>query len=254
SFLVTDHSSGIGGDFDFPMGGVKYSTRGATTAVFDGRISNNTFTDVTNADGGVGNVTLDMDQGVIQVLVDGNTFHAPGNAAWFVRADGTSGFDLLFDNNIYQRDAFPCTTDPSCGGGYFGPGLFNRTQAQNGAVLDVTYRDEAFAQHDTVFDPGNTVEVQALNVGGGGTVCASFTGNSSPHGYALEESAGDLNLFDGLSAVTGTCPTANCVTVLDDNMNTGGAGNPAADPPTVSVFGTIDIVSSACSLPSGGIF
>ena len=254
SFLVTDHSSGIGGDFDFPMGGVKYSTRGATTAVFDGRISNNTFTDVTNADGGVGNVTLDMDQGVIQVLVDGNTFHAPGNAAWFVRADGTSSFDLLFDNNIYQRDAFPCTTDPSCGGGFFGPGLFNRTQAQNGAVLDVTYRDEAFAQHDTGFDPGNTVEVQALNVGGGGTVCASFTGNSAPHGYALEESAGDLNLFDGLSAVTGTCPTANCVTVLDDNMNTGGGGNPAADPPTVSVFGTVDIVSPACSLPSGTIF
>jgi len=253
-FLVTDHSSGIGGDFDFPMGGVKYSTRGATNAVFNGRISNNTFTDVTNADGGVGNVTLDMDLGEIQVLVDGNTFHAPGNAAWFVRADGTSSFDLLFENNIYQRDMFPCTTDPSCGGGYFGPGLYNRTQAQNGAVLDVTYRDEAFAQHDTFFDPGNTVEVQALNVGGGGTVCASFTGNSSPHGYALEESAGDLNLFAGASAVTGTCPTANCVTVLDDNMNTGGGGNPAADPPTVSVFGTIDIVSSACSLPSGGIF
>src|SRR6056297_1049460 len=194
SFLVTDHSSGIGGDFDFPMGGVKYSTRGATTAVFDGRISNNTFTDVTNADGGNGNVTLDMDQGVVQVLVDGNTFHAPGNAAWFVRADATSSFDLEFETNTYERDNFPCTTDPSCGGGYLGPGLFNRVQVQNGGILDVTFNNEDLAEHDITFDPGNTVEVQVLNVGGGGTACAAFNNNTSPHGYALEESAGNLNL------------------------------------------------------------
>jgi len=49
TFETNDFSSGFNGDIDFPMSGVKYITRGADTASFDGLVANNTFTLVGNA-------------------------------------------------------------------------------------------------------------------------------------------------------------------------------------------------------------
>ena len=269
SFVVNDHSSGIGGDFDFPQGGVKYSTRGEDAATFDGIIADNTFDQVTNADGGVGQVTLDLEDGTHQVRVEGNTFDTPGNAAWFVRGDSSVSSKVHFLDNNYIRGFFTCP-DTSCGGGYFGPGLLNTAQIQNGADMDLVIDGDDFALHDVGFDPGNTVKAEIVNVGGGGTMCVHFTNTTSPHGYRLRENAGTLELQGSGATTSGSCAAdggshlvndaapATCRTVLSQNSSTGGAGVAGADPPDVDVLiNTVDILdptTSACLLPSGGIF
>ena len=97
TFESNDHSSGVfcnpgcaSADFDFPQAGVLLISRGTTTATFDAIVDNNLFDEATNASGGVGQLTLDMAQSVWQALVTNNTFRIPGNAPWFVRADGTT--------------------------------------------------------------------------------------------------------------------------------------------------------------------
>ena len=261
TFETNDFSSGIGGDIDFPMSGVKYSTRGADSATFDGIVSFNVFTRVANADGGTGQLTLDMEDGDSQIRVDNNTFDRPFNAPWFVRADSSQSAAILFQNNTYIAGQYPCT-DPSCDDGvpppgFPGPGLKSDVVAQNAAIIDIRIDQEDFAPHDTVFDPGNTVEAKVLNVGGGSTMCIHLTNNTSPDGYALEQFAGTLNLQRGVSGETGGCTggaPANCITVVDDNGNTGGNGNSATDPPDVDVIGTVNNVVTACDQPTGGIF
>jgi GEVED domain/Bacterial Ig domain len=270
TFVVDDHSSGFGGDFDFPMGGVQYITRGEDSGGLDGIITRNYFDEITNAAGGVGQVTLDLEDGSHQVRVDHNTFDTPGNAPWFVRADSAVSARVLLDSNTYIQGFFNCP-DPSCGGGYFGPGLRSLAQAQNAADLDLTIQNEAFAPHDVGFDPGNTTEMHALNAGGGSSVCLHLANNTSPHGYGLREEAGTLVLQGSSTTTSGSCASeggstpntappadpnpATCITVADENGNTGGAGNAANDPPDVDViFGTIDITATACLQPAGGIF
>ncbi len=253
---VDDHSSGVGGDFDFPQGGMSFISRGNMTADWDVIVSRNTFDEITNADGGVGQLTFDMDGGAWQTRVDNNIFDTPGNAPWFVRADGNDSAHFQFMDNSYIRGFFTCP-DPSCGGGYFGPGLRSLIQVQNGGNIDFTMDGDDLAEHDVGFDPGQTMEAQVINVGGGGNMCLHLLNNTSPHGYSLEEETGSLSLFQGASGVVGSCSggaPANCTSVVDDNGNTGGGGNPATDPPFVNVIGTISITGTACTLPSGGIF
>jgi hypothetical protein len=268
-FTVDDHSSGIGGDFDFPQGGVLLASLGTDTLTFDAVVDGNDFDEITNASGGVGQLTLAMQNGAWQVLVEDNTFDTPGNAPWFVRADSTTSARVLFRNNLGIKGAF-CSPDPAAAGGgcnlgagqlcpgaagYCGPGLRSLSDVQNGAVLDMTVLGDLFAEHDAGFDPGQTYEARVLNTGGGGTLCLDLQNNQAPDGYSLEEFAGDFNLVG-----SGTCPVGSpspsCQTLLGNRGNRGGANVATTNPPfvNVEVGSTIDVVAGACQQPAGGIF
>lgn len=256
AFTVDDHSSPAGFDFFFPMGGVLARSLAAAGSSMNVLALGNTFTEVTNASGGVGQLTVSAEGGQFQARVQGNTFVRPGNAPWFIRAAENAAGRIELGANTVVGGFFSCP-DPSCGGGYNAPGLRAIADVQRGGLLHLTLDGDHFAQHDTAFDPGNTVEIQANNVGAPSTVCAALRNNQSADGYALEQQAGTFNLYRWLSGATGTCTSgapANCTTVLADNSNTGGAGNPLTTPPVVSVAGTITLSSVACQLPSGGIF
>jgi hypothetical protein len=251
-FAVNDHSSGIGGDFDFPQGGVLVMSRGTDAASFDVVIDGNYFDEITNASGGVGQVSYDMQNGNWQVLMEDNTFDTPGNAPWFLRADSTAAAKVLFRNNLGIKGFFTCP-DASCAGGYDGPGLRALADVQNGGVLDLTVIGDQFAEHDASFDPGQTFEARVLNTGGGGTLCLDLQNNQAPDGYSLEEFAGDLNLVGSGSCPVGS-PSAGCQTLLGAKGNLGGSNVSTTSPPFVNVAGTIDIVVAACQQPTGGIF
>jgi hypothetical protein len=256
AFTVTDHSSPAGGDFDFPMGGVLARTFGAGASAMNVRIADNTFTEVTNASGGVGQLTLDAEGGTFQARVENNAFTRPGNAPWFVRGSASTGGRVQFRNNTYVGGTFSCD-DPSCGGpgGSFpSPALRSLVQLQNAASLSVVITDEAFAVHDTSFDPGATVEVHTLNVGGPSTACAQFQNDASPHGYGLKQFLGTINLFR--TGGSGTCTAGSpgaCSAALTAEGNTGSGGVPGAAAAAL-VVGTINISPAACAVPSGGIF
>ena len=100
------------------MGGVLLSGQpiAPDTGSFDAVVDQNLFDEVTNASGGVGQLTLAMANGTWQVLVEDNTFDTPGNAPWFVRADSTLGARVLFRNNTGIKGAF-CSPDPAADGG-----------------------------------------------------------------------------------------------------------------------------------------
>jgi hypothetical protein len=268
NFTVNDHSSGVGGDFDFPQGGVLV---GAVPAASDSQqvnalIADNYFDEVTNASGGVGQVTLAMASGAWQAKVSGNTFDTPGNAPWFLRADSTTSARVLFENNTYVRGFFACP-DPACdsdpgpahSGGYFGPGLRTLADVQNGAVIDLTINNDDFAEHDAGFDPGETFEARVLPVGSGGTMNLYLLNNTSPDGYSLEEQAGSLSIYQpgGSGSCTNVAP-GNCQAALSANNNTGGGNNPATTPPFVNVVvvaaQVVSIVNVQPAVPSGGIF
>lgn len=272
SFVSNDHSSGFGGDFDFPMGGLLLGSLGTNSPDVQAIVSNNYFDEITNASGGVGQFTLAMDGGQWEVLVENNTFDTPGNAPFFVRADnnmndGIMNSTVLFQNNTYIRGGF-CSPDPSaagpgCGGcgspvagaGYCGPGLRGLVDVQNGANINITFFNEAFAKHDSGFDPGNTVEVRVLNTGGGGTACAHFMNNSSPEGYSVEQFAGTLNVYrTGSNTSCIGCTALQIQDVFGDKGNTGGGNNPLLAPPDVNVFGTVNTTDAICPVPAGGIF
>jgi hypothetical protein len=252
AFTVNDHSSGFGGDFDFPQGGVLVMSRGTDAATFDVVIDGNYFDEITNASGGVGQVSYDMQNGNWQVLMEDNTFDTPGNAPWFLRADSTASARVLFRNNVGIKGFFTCP-DASCAGGYNGPGLRSLADLQNGALLDLTIVGDQFAEHDASFDPGQTFEARTLNTGGGGTLCLDLQNNQAPDGYSLEEFAGDLNLVGSGSCPAGT-PSASCQTLLGAKGNLGGSNVATTSPPFVNVSGTIDVVASACQQPAGSIF
>lgn len=268
-FTVNDHSSGIGGDFDFPMGGVLVWSLGTDTATYDVVIDGNDFDEITNASGGVGQLTLSMMNGTWQVLVEDNTFDTPGNAPWFLRADSTVSARVLFRNNLGIRGAF-CSPDNSANGGgcnlgagqlcpgaagYCGPGLRTLADLQNGANVDLTVINDVFSEHDAGFDPGETFEARVLNTGGGGTLCLDLQNNRAPDGYSIEEFAGDFNLVGSGSCGVGT-PSATCATLLGNSGNRGGANVATTNPPYVNVpvGSTVDIVATPCAQPSGAIF
>jgi hypothetical protein len=252
TFAVNDHSSGFGGDFDFPMGGVALFGL-SPAASWDVVVDANHFDEATNASGANGQFSLMMQGGTWQVLAEDNTFDTPGNAPWYVRADGAStNSKVLFRNNTGVQGFFNCP-DASCGGGYTAPGLRSVADVQNGGALQLTIDGDDFAKHDTFFDPGPTVTARILAVGGGGTLCLNLQNNTAPDGYGLEQYAGTFNLYR--PAGSGTCPpNVVCQTALAVNGNTGGAGSAATTPPAVTVAGTINVVPTACGIPSGGIF
>ena len=264
-FTVNDHSSGVGGDFDFPMGGVLLSSQGTDSVTFDAIVDGNFFDEITNASGGVGQLTLAMQNGAWQVLVEDNTFDTPGNAPWFLRADSTTSAKVLFQNNIGIKGAF-CSTDPAAAGGgcdlgagqlcpgaagYCGPGLRTLADLQNSAVLDLTIINDHFAEHDAGFDPGQTFEGRVLNTGGGGTLCLDLQNNQAPDGYSVEEFAGNFNLVG-----SGTCPVGSpspsCQTLLGNRGNRGGGNVATTNPPfvNVEVGSSITVVAGPCQQPS----
>lgn len=256
TFTVDDHSSPAGYDFFFPMGGVFAGSRATPSSSMNLLAMANTFMEATNASGGVGQLTVAAEGGTFQARVDGNAFVRPGNAPWFIRAAENQAGRIELRNNTVIGGFFTCP-DPSCGGGYNAPGIRAIADAQRGGRLDLTIDDDSYAQHDTAFDPGNTVEIQANNVGAGAAVCAALRNNQAPDGYALEQHAGVIDLYSWSSGATGSCTAgtpASCVTALAGNNNTGNAGNPLATPPALSLTGTITITPAACGLPSGGIF
>jgi hypothetical protein len=266
SFVVNDHSSGIGGDFDFPMGGLLLFSLGTNTANVNAIVSNNYFDEITNASGGVGQFSMSMQGGTWQTVVENNTFDTPGNAPFFVRAD-TGNSTVLFRNNNYIRGGFcspdPASAGPGCGGcgdagagaGFCGPGIRSLVQAQNGGHINIGFVNEDFAKHDSGFDPGNTVEIQVLNTATTASACANFMNNSSPEGYSVERFGGTLNVQRGISDTScAGCSAAQVIDVFGDNGNTGGGNNPLLTPPAVTVVGTVNTTNTACPVPSGGIF
>jgi hypothetical protein len=252
TFAVNDHSSGFGGDFDFPMGGVAMIGL-SSAATWDVVVDANHFDEATNASGANGQFSLMMQGGTWQVLAEDNVFDTPGNAPWYVRADGAStSSKVLFRNNTGVQGFFNCP-DASCGGGYNGPGLRSVADVQNGGALQLTIDGDDFAAHDTFFDPGPTVTARILAVGAPGTLCLNLQNNAAPDGYGLERYAGTFNLYQ--PSGSGTCPPNSvCQLALAANGNSGGAGNGATLPPAVTVAGTINIVPTACAIPTGGIF
>lgn len=254
NFRVNDHSSGIGGNFDFPMGGTLVWNLGSGT--MDTIVENNLFELVTNASGGVGQLSLIAEGGPVQALVQNNTFDRPGNAPWWVQSRGSAAAVMTarFVGNTVIRGAFPCTIDPACGGGYFAPGLRALADAQQGATLNFTMENNLMARHDTGFDPGQTVEVRALNTGAGPTVCSRFLNNRSPDGYSLEQLAGTVRTVAAAGSCAVGSPSPTCQTVFQGNGNLGGAGVDTTNPPFVNVFGTVTVNNTACPIPTGGPF
>ena len=254
NFRVNDHSSGIGGSFDFPMGGTLVWNLGSGTV--DTIVENNLFELVTNASGGVGQLSLVAEGGPVQALVQNNTFDRPGNAPWWVQSRGSAASTMTarFVGNTVIRGAFPCIEPLACGGGYFAPGLRALADAQVGATLNFTMENNLMARHDTGFDPGQTVEVRALNTGAGPTVCSRFLNNRSPDGYSLEQLAGTVRTVAAAGSCVAGNPSATCQTVFQGNGNLGGAGVDTTNPPFVNVFGAVTVNNTPCPIPTGGPF
>ena len=152
----------------------------------DAIITFNRFDEV-SFEGGLGSLTLDLEDGQHQVKVDSNTFDTSGHGDWFVRADSSQSAAVLFEDNSYVRGLFECgDTDCDDGlgppDGYFGPGEQSKARTQNGGNLDIRVDNDDFAKHDVGFIPGNTLFFEPL----GGTLCVHLTDNTSPHGYGLK--------------------------------------------------------------------
>src|SRR5690606_31152444 len=113
---------------------------------------------------------------------------------------------------------FTCP-DPACdeGGGTNGfPGipLYQWAEAQEGADIHLTVDGEEFVQHDDAgIYPGNSLETR---LSGGGLFCLNLSNNRAPEGYALENTGGTFNLFQGNSS------SMDPATVVADNGNLGG--------------------------------
>jgi hypothetical protein len=256
-------------DFDFPQAGVLLFTLGTTSSVFNAIVDNNLFDEATNASGGVGQLTLSPTRAVWQALVTNNTFDTPGNAPWFLRADGnTTTAKIKFLNNTGIKGAF-CSTDASANGGgcnlgagqlcpgaagYCGPGLRALADLQNAGKLDLTIDGDDFAEHDAGFDPGQTFEARAgVNLVGSSTACVNLKNNTAPDGYSLEQfnASQTLNVFTAGGSGTCTAPGSpgNCQNALNANNNKGGSNNANTTPPFVNVVGTVNVVSVACQEP-----
>src|SRR4029079_18375180 len=66
----------------------------------------------------------------------------------------------------------------------------------------------------------------------------------STTGYQFKGASGTFNLYKNGSS------SSTVAGVLQDNGNTGGAGNASATPPTVNTTGTINLTNTAPTLPS----
>ncbi len=261
TFTVNDGSSGVfcnpacqSADFDFAMGGVLGWNLG--TGTVNTVIENNTFTDVTNASGGVGQLTLITEGGGLhQSLVQGNSFVRPGNAPMWVLSRNVAGSNMRLRaiNNTVTGGPSLCTTDVACAGGYQTPGLRTLFDSSGATIMDLTLDGNQFAGHDQGFDPGETIEVRSL-APGVNQVCTNLTNNQADDGYSLEPIVGGINTVGA-----GTCPigspSANCQTVLGNRNNRGGANNLLTNPPFVRVVGNaVSVVGAACAVPTGGPF
>lgn len=246
TFRITDHTTPQAPpgnlQFNFPQGGVALVPAGGT---FDAIVSNNLFDEVMHAAGGLGQLTLGLNGGVVQAIVRGNTFRLPWDGPVQIRADGTASAAVLFENNTYidglvggpADDVGFATQSP------FNPFLVN---VLAGGSLDLTVRNEDLPQHDIVFTPADrrhSIEVEVQADSAANEINLHLLNNTGPEGYHLKQFNGTFNLFRGASA------SSVPATIVDDNGNTGGASNPATDPPAVPTTGTITAVGTAPTLP-----
>jgi len=285
SFRVDDHSSTLATAGNFPQGGVALRAGPGNITTFDAIVSNNTFgvavgpdddissttDEIMNADGLEGNLGMIFESGASQVRVNNNTFNGSINAPWFHRADGNASAEVLYQNNSYRGRSDFNSPDP-----FFGtfrvPGIPYRTRVRNNGNLDITFENDQFAVHDQFFFANTeTLEFESL-AGGGGTMCVALDGTSSPDGYEFDELVGTIEMYQGAvnNAAAGPCGIADnsggCENeAADDGVRggpaghvVGGAPTPGLIPPHIDVDnvtgGGIDIVGTACTIPSGGIF
>jgi len=270
SFIVTDQTSANGLFGNTPQGGVALRAGPGGITTFNSVVSNNTFGEavgpddrigstryeVANADGVEGNVALIFESGASQARVNNNTFNGSINAPWFNRGDGNASAAVLYENNSYRgRDDYCCDS----GFMFTVPGIPYRTRVRNNGNLDITFENDQFAVHDQFFFANTeTIEFESRVVGG--TMCVALDGTSSPDGYEFDELIGTINLYQGAvnNAATGPCTpgaTNDCQNELADDGVRGGALDATLNPPFVDVDnGSISIIPSACTLPSGGIF
>jgi hypothetical protein len=202
-----------------------------------------------NAAGGEGQLTLGLNGGAAEALVQGNSFNLPWNGPLVVRAEGTTSADTLFggggigDSNTYLDGLVGGPAD-DIGFATQSPFLPFRVNVLDGGLLDLTMDSEALPQHDnisSIFD--NSFEVEVQNQAGN-DLDLYLVNNSGDYGYGLTRANGNFKLFKGAST------SLVAATIVDDNNNTGGSGNPTASPPTVSTPGTITASNTVPTLPS----
>ena len=269
TFRVTDHLTGPAGSpagtfqFNFPQGGVAIAPGDSST--LEAIVSHNLFDEVMRAAGGLGQLSLALNGGDSEVIVRNNTFQLPWDATLQIVADGNNSAAVLIENNTYiSGQVGGPNTDLAGAGGACPPAGDNTcpspfqgvlVNVRNGGALDLTIRNESLPQHDVANSPTKqTLEIDVQNQAGN-SLNLFLENVSAPEGFGFVRSNGAFNLFRGASSVGigSTCTTAapaNCVTVLGDNGNSGGGGNPATNPPVIDLFGTITITGTAPTLPS----
>ena len=244
-FIVTDHTTSQAPPgnllFNFPQGGVSLNPAGGTYGAI---VSNNHFDQVMHAAGGFGQLTLGLNGGAVEAIVRGNTFELPWDAAMVIRAEGTSSAAVLVEDNTWISGLVGGPAD-DVGFSTQSPFQGVLVNVRNGGQLDLTIRDEDLPLHDNANSPTKEVlEVEVQNQAGN-VLNLHLENNTAPWGYGFTRSNGAFNLYQGLGNLTDTPQQ-----ILDANGNTGGGGNPATDPPTVVVSGTITISATAPTLPS----
>lgn len=234
---------------DDPQGGVLMRPigTGAGGAIFNAVISHNTLTELANADGRLGAITLFFDSadpggGLVpgansQVRVNNNSLVRPVNRAFEVVAEAVPQAEVLITGNTVTPGNI------TFGGGFgtltvpFSESFF---QARNGATLDLTVNNLALPAPSFSGSPAFDFESSGTS-----DLCLALSGNGSGDGYRLQQfNTATFELERGASAVTS--PIA---TVIANNGNT---GTPVTVTGTVSVVGAQN--AEVCNRPSGGIF
>ena len=248
-FRVVDHTTAQAPPgnflFNFPQGGVSLNPNAGT---YDAIVSHNLFDEVMHAAGGFGQLTLGLNGGAVQAHVHNNNFMLPWDAAVVVRAEDITSGAVLFENNTY--------TDGLVGGPGDDVGFATQSPFQgfllnvlNGGQLDMTIKDEVLPLHDNAFSPTKeTLEVEVQNQAGN-FLNLWVTNTTAPWGYGLIRTNGTFNLHH--QGGPGSCagpPTPQAI--LQANGNTGGGSNPATNPPTVVLTGTVGCTETQPTQPS----
>ncbi|HZT57414.1 MAG TPA: Ig-like domain-containing protein, partial [Pyrinomonadaceae bacterium] len=148
---VTDHSTpGCGSpqsnctQYNFPQGGLLLRPLGSGN--FEGIAGHNTFDQVMHADGGLGQITIQAENGVSEFIVQNNTFKLPWDMPIQIisqkdTATAESAAVLLTGNTYIGGTVGDATTDLG------GPSPFDPfyAQARNNGRLDLTVQNEATA-------------------------------------------------------------------------------------------------------------
>ena len=244
---VTLHTSAgtSGGStaYNFPQGG--FLLRPVGSGNYEGIVKTNTFNQVMHADGGLGQLTLQTENGSSEFIVANNTFSLAWDAPVQIisQASGTTSAVQLSNNTYVGGTVGDGTTDVG------GPSPYTPfyVQARNGGRLDLTIQNEATAipANDTSSGFSNSVHAQTTT--SGDTLNLFLQNMKSVNGFQLKAATGSTyNLYRNGSA------SGTAAAVLADNGVTGGGNNQNTSPPTVNLSGagTVTLSSVAPTLPS----